>query len=95
MLIIKMLPWWIFSLKSIKRPSLPLLINLGLKSISLHIRTGIPACFLGPFPWKIFFQPLDLVFLFWLTCFSGRLSHQVPRNAGVGGRDKAVSEEKD
>jgi hypothetical protein len=40
--------------------SLSLLVNLSLKSILLVIRIVVPACFLGPFAWKISFQPLFL-----------------------------------
>ena len=41
-----------------KCPSLSLLIDISLKFILLDIRIATPACFLGPFDWKIFFPTL-------------------------------------
>ena len=43
---------------NMKCPSLSLLIDFSLKSILLDIRIAIPACFLGPFDWNIFFPTL-------------------------------------
>ena len=43
-----------------KCPSSYLLIDFNLKSILLDIRIATPACFLGPFDWKIFSQPFTL-----------------------------------
>jgi hypothetical protein len=40
-----------------------LLITFGWKSVSLDIRMAAPACFLGPFAWKTFFQPFTLRYL--------------------------------
>jgi hypothetical protein len=51
---IDMSSWWIFNLVSMKCPSPSLLINFGSKSILLDIRMATPACFLGPFVWKLF-----------------------------------------
>ena len=41
---------------NMKYPSPSLLINLCLKPILLDIRMATPACFLGPFAYKIFSQ---------------------------------------
>jgi hypothetical protein len=52
--------WWIFPLMSMKCPSMSLLISFGLNSILLDIRVATPACFLGTFALKIFFQVFTL-----------------------------------
>ena len=39
------------------------LINFGWKSILLDIRIATPACFLGPFDWKILFQPFTVSYM--------------------------------
>ena len=39
---------------NMKCPSLSLLTGFSLKSVLLDIRIATPACFLGPFDWKIF-----------------------------------------
>ena len=49
---------------------LSLLIDFSLKSILLYIRLVKPACFLGPFDWKIFYQPFTL-----RQCLSLRLKY--------------------
>jgi hypothetical protein len=43
-----------------KFPSLSFLITLICKSILFDIRMATPACFFGPFAWKIVFQPFTL-----------------------------------
>ena len=40
---------------SMQCPSPSFLITFGWKSILLDIRMATPACFLGPFAWKLFF----------------------------------------
>jgi hypothetical protein len=50
----------ILPLMSMKCPSLSFLITLGWKSILFDIRMATPACFFGPFAWKIVFQPFTL-----------------------------------
>jgi hypothetical protein len=57
MLRIETSSWWIFPLMN---TNLSLLINFSLKSILLGVRIAAPACFLGTFAWKIFFQPFTL-----------------------------------
>ena len=47
-----------------KWPFLSLLIDFSLKSILLDIRIATLACFLGPFDWKIFFQPFTLRYVY-------------------------------
>ena len=42
--------------------------DFSLKSILLGIRIATPACFLGPFDWKKFFQPFTL-----RRCLASRL----------------------
>ena len=49
---------WIFHVTNMKCPSVSLLIDFTWKSILLDIRKATPACFLGPFDWKIFPNPL-------------------------------------
>ena len=54
-------------------PSLSFLITLGWKSILFDIRMATPACFFGPFGWKIVFQPFPLrqclsFSLRWVSC---------------------------
>ena len=43
-----------------KCPPSSLSMDFSLKSNLLDIRIATPACFLGPFDWKIFPQPLIL-----------------------------------
>ena len=50
--------WLIFPVMNMKCPFPSLLINFVLKSILLDIRIAIAACFVGPFNWNIFSQPL-------------------------------------
>jgi hypothetical protein len=52
--------WKILPLMNMKYPSLSFLITFGWKSILFDIRMAIPACYLGPFAWKIVFQPFTL-----------------------------------
>ena len=52
-----------FPLTSIRCPSLSFLMTFGWKSILFDIRIATPACVLGPFAWKIVFQPFILVWL--------------------------------
>ena len=40
--------------------SLSLLIDFSLKSILLDIRITTPACFLGPFDWKIYSEAMSV-----------------------------------
>ena len=49
-----------FFVTNVKCPS-SLLTDFSLKSVLLDIRIAIPACFLGPFDWKIFSQPCTLM----------------------------------
>ena len=59
--------WQILPLMSIKCPSLSFLITLGWKSILSDIRMATPACSLGPFVWKIVFQPIPLSYFLYFS----------------------------
>jgi hypothetical protein len=71
MLIFETSSWWIYSL-SVKCISLSLSINFGLKFILLDIRMAMSVCFLGPFTWKVYPDPLLWDKVCWsllLKCF--------------------------
>ena len=61
MLRIESSSWQISPVMSKKCPSLYFLITFRWKSTLFDIRMATPACFLGPFAWKVFFPTL----LFW------------------------------
>ena len=52
--------WKILLLMRMKCPSLSFLITLGWRLILFDIRMATPACFLGPFAYKIVSQPFIL-----------------------------------
>ena len=56
--------WKILPLMSMKCPSLSFLITLGWKLILFNIKMATPACFFGPFTWKIVFQPFEVLSVF-------------------------------
>ena len=64
--------WRILPLMSMKCPSLSFLMTLVWKSILFNISFANPACFFGPFAWKIIFPAFhsEVVSVFFLeVCF--------------------------
>jgi hypothetical protein len=59
MLTIVISSWWIVPFINMKWPALSLLNIFGLKSALSDMSIATPACFQGPFAWKIFFHPFN------------------------------------
>ena len=81
---IETLYWWITPVVNMKWTSSSLLIDFGLTSNFLDIRIATPACFLGIFDWKIFYQPFTLSLKF-------RCVPCMQQNDGFGLRIHSVS----